>query len=89
MDGGVTGPGGPDRFGLARPRMRAGVFCWWPAWLDSSGVCVCRATDHAHAGWGPLVREQSRSAAQEMRPGAAVLQEATRVCRLCFCSTRA
>jgi hypothetical protein len=26
---------------------------------------------------------------KEMRPGAAVLQEATRVCRPCFCSTRA
>jgi hypothetical protein len=27
--------------------------------------------------------------AQEMQPGVAILQEATRVCRPCFCSTRA
>jgi hypothetical protein len=30
----VAGPGGPDGFGLARPRVRAGVFCRWPARLD-------------------------------------------------------
>jgi hypothetical protein len=88
-DGGVAGPGCSGGTGLARPRVRAGVFYRWPARLDSAGECACKATDHAHAGWGPLVREQSGSGAQEMRPGAAVLQEATRVCRPCFCSTRA
>jgi hypothetical protein len=44
------------------------------------GACVCKATDHAHAGWGPLMREQSRSGAPEMQFSAAVLQEATRMC---------
>jgi hypothetical protein len=53
------------------------------------GACVCKATDHAHAGWGLLMREQSKSGAPEMQPSAAVLQGATRVCRPCFSGTRA
>jgi hypothetical protein len=60
-----------------------------PTQFVSAGACVCKATDHVHAGWGPLVREQSRSDASEMQPSAAVLQEATRVCRPCFSGTRA
>jgi hypothetical protein len=87
--GGVAGRGGPGGIGLARPQVRAGAFCRRPAQFNSAGACVCKATDHAQAGWGPLVREKSGSGAQEMRPGAAVLQEAMRVCRPCFSSTRA
>jgi hypothetical protein len=87
--GGVTGPGGPSGTKPARSRVRSEVFCQWPAQFVSVGACVCKATDHAHAGCGPLMREQSRSGAPEMRSGAAVLQEAARVCRPCFCSTHA
>jgi hypothetical protein len=48
--GGVARPGGPGGTGPARPRVRAGVFCRWPAWLDSAGACACKATGHARAG---------------------------------------
>jgi hypothetical protein len=39
--GRVAGPGGPGGIGLARPRVRAGVFYRWPARLGSAGVCAC------------------------------------------------
>jgi hypothetical protein len=41
------------------------------------------------AGRSRAVREQNGNSAQEMQPGAAVLQEATRVCRPCFSGTSA
>jgi hypothetical protein len=43
-------PGGPGGIGLAHPQVRAGVFCRWPARLDSAGECACKATGHARAG---------------------------------------
>jgi hypothetical protein len=57
---------GPDGVELACSRVRAEVFYRWPARLVSAGVSACKAIDHAHASWGPLVREQSRSGTQEM-----------------------
>jgi hypothetical protein len=48
-DGRVTGPGGPSRIEPARSRVRAEVFCQWPARLDSANECACKATDHARA----------------------------------------
>jgi hypothetical protein len=36
-----------------------------------------------------MVWEQCRNSVQEMRPGAVILQKATRVCRPCFSGTRA
>jgi hypothetical protein len=41
---------GPNGFGLVRPRIRARVFCRWPARLISAGECVCKTTGHARAG---------------------------------------
>jgi hypothetical protein len=40
----------------------SGVFYRWPTRLVSAGVCACKATGHAHAGWGPLIREQVEAA---------------------------
>jgi hypothetical protein len=44
----------------ARLRVRAEVFCQWPARLDSAGACVCKTTGHARAGQEPRVREQRK-----------------------------
>jgi hypothetical protein len=52
--------GGPDGFGLARPRMRARVFYRWPARLISAGVDACKATGRARADQEPGVREQRK-----------------------------
>jgi hypothetical protein len=95
------GSSGRDQVGVQGGRTRCGRSCSVRRQLKAAvghdkhegaavqpGACVCKATDHAHAGWGPLMREQSRSGAPEMPPSAAILQEATRVCRPCFCSTR-
>jgi hypothetical protein len=48
-DGEVTGPGGPSGIEPARLRVRAEVYYRWPARLDSTGVCACKATGHARA----------------------------------------
>jgi hypothetical protein len=42
--------GGPGGIEPVHSRMRAEVFCQWPARLDSAGVCACKASDHARAG---------------------------------------
>jgi hypothetical protein len=47
--GRVTGPGGPSGIEPARSRVRAKVFCQWPARFDSADECACKATDHARA----------------------------------------
>jgi hypothetical protein len=52
--------GGPNGFGLARPRMRARMFYRWLARLVSAGVGACKATDHARAGQEPRAREQCK-----------------------------
>jgi hypothetical protein len=52
--------GGPSGFEPARSRVRAEVFCQWPARFVSAGVSACQATDHARAGQGPGVREQRK-----------------------------
>jgi hypothetical protein len=55
IDSEVTGLGGPSGIEPARSRVRAEVFCQWPARLDSAGVCACKATGHARADQGPVV----------------------------------
>jgi hypothetical protein len=42
--------GDPSGIEPARSRVRAEVFCQWPARLNSAGECACKATGHARAG---------------------------------------
>jgi hypothetical protein len=83
------GPRGGRGGGYGAAQVRRMVQDRWLARLDSAGACAYEETDHARAGWEPVVREQSGSSAQGLRPGAAASRGAAQACRPCFSSTRA